>query len=261
MHRTLEEIIKTTQRRTAHLQEQSMWHVDDRSLKASIEQARKKRHVPIISEVKPASPTRGFRDVAPPDAVRIAREMEQAGACGISVLTEPDHFHGSIENLRAVRENIALPVLRKDFIIHRAQIAEVEADLVLLIAGILGRRLKSFIKTVMDAGAKPLVEIHTKDEAEAVLSSDAEIIGVNNRDLNTFDINLDTTRQLAPLLREERPDAVIISESGVATPGDALSMLHSGADAILVGSAIMEGDIYQNTWKLVHAEEIGESDD
>jgi indole-3-glycerol phosphate synthase len=255
MHKILQEIIQSTGKRAKQLQTLSLT-VEDRSLKTSITSKQKKRYVPVISEVKPASPTRNFRETTPSDAARIAGEMERAGACAISVLTEPDYFHGSIENLQAVRDKVSLPVLRKDFIINKNQITEVEADLMLLIAGIIGSELKEFIDAVQDIGAQPLVEVHTKEEADFVLSTDAEIIGINNRDLNTFEVNLSTTEQLAPIIRRERPDAIIISESGVNTTQDALLMINSGADAILVGSAIMEGDIYQNTYKLVHSRGI-----
>jgi indole-3-glycerol phosphate synthase len=255
MHRILQEIIQSAEKRATHLQPRTL-KLEGRSLRASIKHAQKKAHIPIIAEVKPASPTRRFKEITHVDAALIAGEMERAGACAVSVLTEPDFFHGSVENLKAVRWSVEIPVLRKDFIIDKNQVTEVEADLMLLIAGILRERLGEFVKAVGEVGAQPLVEVHTVEELELALSTDADIIGVNNRNLNSFEINLNTTEQLAPMIRRERPDAIIISESGMKTPEDALRMMEY-ADAILVGSAIMEGDIYQNTYKLVHARGIG----
>ena len=252
MHRILEEIINSAEIRAESLEFQPL-RVHARSIRESIENARRRGEIPIISEVKPASPTRTFRDLTPSDAADIAGVMERAGACGISVLTEPDHFHGSIENLKAVRESVSLPVLRKDFIVRETQIVESEADMMLLIAGVLSERLAEFIGLVEDLGAEPLVEVHTQAEAERVLAGDADLIGINNRDLETMEVDLRVTETLAPMIRRERPDAVIIAESGVRTPADVLRMIESSADAVLVGGAIMEGEIYKNTERLVHA--------
>ncbi|CAD6493178.1 MAG: Indole-3-glycerol phosphate synthase [Candidatus Argoarchaeum ethanivorans] len=252
MHKILEDIICSSQKRARHLQPEP-FTINAKSLKKSIEKAQESELVPIISEVKPASPTQNFKKITPVYAAQIAGEMERAGACAISVLTEPNYFHGSIENLKSVREQVNLPVLRKDFIVSKNQITEVETDMVLLIAGVLHKQLNKFITEVEKTGAIPIVEVHSPEELEEVLSTDAQIIGINNRNLNTFEIDLEAVKQIAPMIRKERADAIIIAESGVRTPEDALQMIESGADAILVGSAIMEGNAYTNTYKLVHA--------
>jgi len=256
MHRILEEIIESSEIRAESLEFRFLT-VHARSIRESIGNARMRGDIPIISEVKPSSPTRTFREITPSDAADIARVMERAGACGVSVLTEPDYFHGKIENLEAVRESVSLPVLRKDFIVREPQIVESEADMMLLIAGILSEKLGGFIRLVVDVGAEPLVEVHTLAEAERVLATDADLIGINNRDLETMEIDLGVTEALAPIIRGERPDAVIIAESGVRTPADVLRMIESGADAVLVGGMIMEGEIYKNTERLVHAGDVG----
>jgi len=255
MHQILEEIIKFAEIRAENLKLRSLT-VRARSIRESIENTQKLGNVPIISEVKPASPTKTFRDLMPSDAADIARVMERAGACGVSVLTEPDYFLGSIENLESVRTSVSVPVLRKDFIVRENQIVESEADMMLLIAGILSERLGGFIRMVEDVGAHALVEVHTLAEAERVLSSDADLIGINNRDLESMEIDLGITEALAPMVRRERPDAIIIAESGVRGPEDVLRMIKSGAYAVLVGRMIMEGEIYRNTHRLVHAGEL-----
>ena len=255
MHRILEEIINSAEIRAENLKLRSLT-IHARSIRKSIENTQRLGKIPIISEVKPASPAKTFRDLTPSDAADIARVMERAGACGVSVLTEPDHFHGSLENLKAVRDCVSVPVLRKDFIVQENQIMESEADMMLLIAGILSERLGMFIGVVEDVGAQPLVEVHTLAEAKRVLSSDADLIGINNRDLETMEIDLGITEALAPMIRRERPDAIIIAESGIRGPEDVLRMIKSGADTVLVGGMIMEGEIYMNTHRLVHAGEL-----
>ena len=255
MHKILEDIICSSKERARYIQPEP-FTIRAKSLKESIKKAQENGLVPIISEVKPASPTHNFKKITPVHAAQIAGEMERAGACAISVLTEPNYFHGSIENLKSVREQVSLPVLRKDFIVNKNQIIEVETDLVLLIAGVLHKQLDKFIMEVEKTGAEAIIEVHTPEELEDVLSTDAQIIGINNRNLSTFEIDLETVKQIAPIIRKERPDAIIIAESGVRTPEDTLQMIESGADAILIGSAIMEGDTYTNTYKLVHAGRI-----
>jgi indole-3-glycerol phosphate synthase len=223
--------------------------LSSRDILEIIDSRKRQNLIPVIAEVKPSSPSRFIRDVTPDDAAEIAVQMEKGGAAAISVLTEPIFFKGSIENLTRVRGAVNIPVLRKDFIIDKAQIHEVRSDMLLLIAGVLGERLDSFVEETLSSGREPLVEIHNRIELENALSTGAKIIGINNRDLNTLKVDISTTEKLVPLIN----DRIIVSESGISTPEDAVRMLEAGADALLVGTSIMQGKVYEKTYELVHA--------
>ena len=249
MHHIIDEILESTKKRISPPANNQKRKIIPRNVSERIKAIQRQKRIPVIAEVKPSSPTRFLRDVTPPDAVRIAAQMEAGGAAAISVLTEPQFFKGSIENLKSIRRAVGIPVLRKDFIIDKAQVHEVESDLLLLIAGVLGEKLDDFVDEAISYGRQPLVEVHNKEELEIALSTDASIIGINNRDLNTLKVDISTTEKLAPLIS----DRTIISESGVSTPEDALRMIDAGADAVLVGTSIMQGDVYDKTYELVHA--------
>ena len=253
MNRIIEDIISATKIRVDKLSGGTAQTISTRSLLRSIQNAKNLQYIPVIAEVKPASPTTHNREVNPADAAQIARTMEKAGACAISVLTEPDFFHGSLENLEYVRQAVSIPVLRKDFIIDERQLYETESDLILLISGILGDMLPEFIELAKERGLQPLVEVHDHTELMAALETDADIIGINNRNLKTMEIDLSTTVELAPIIREQMNNTTIISESGILTPQDAVRVIRAGADAVLVGTSIMKGDIYKNTRLLVEA--------
>lgn len=254
MHTIINDIIFSTKNRIKDIKDIDPGKVfNTRSLAKSICSVHDMHGIPVIAEVKPASPTTHNRDVSPFEAAQLALTMENAGAAAISVLTEPDYFRGSLENLEHVRRSVNIPVLRKDFIIDEKQLYEAESDLVLLIAGILNDRLPAFIDLAKRRGLQPLVEVHNLAECMAALNSEARIIGINNRNLRTMQIDLATTEELAPIIREYDPDIIIISESGISTPRDAVRMVQAGADAILVGTSIMKGDIYHNTRLLVKA--------
>ncbi|NJD76207.1 MAG: indole-3-glycerol-phosphate synthase [Candidatus Methanoperedens sp.] len=247
MHQKINEILESTKKRIpAFRKRPNFSHRDFHDL---IKLRKQKRLIPVIAEVKPSSPTRFIRNVTPKEATEIARQMESGGAAAISVLTEPQFFKGSIENLEAVRQGVKLPVLRKDFIIDKAQIHEADSDMILLIAGILGEKLDSFVDEAMSSNREPLVEVHNKKELENALSTSTRIIGINNRDLNTLKVDISTTEKLAPLIS----DRIIISESGISAPQDAARMINAGADVVLVGTSIMEGNIFEKTYELVHA--------
>ncbi|WP_445476065.1 indole-3-glycerol-phosphate synthase [Methanococcoides methylutens] len=265
MHSAIHEIINSTENRVKELYENK----DNRTpiessapnteeIISSILSKKQKGKVPIISEVKPASPSMKIRDIDPTEAKRIAMEMERAGAVAISVLTEPEFFDGSIDNLTAVRKNISLPVLRKDFIIDKIQFDEVKSDLVLLIAGILNERLEEFIQHARSKGFEPLVEVHNREELLNALDASARIIGINNRNLTTMQVDIATTEELIPIIKEHDSrngtEHLIISESGVHTADDARRMMSAGADAILIGTSIVKNDdIYSKTKELVDA--------
>jgi len=190
----------------------------------------------VISEIKRASPSAGF--ISDADPAEWAARYEVEGASCLSVLTEPDRFKGSLEDLDAARDRVALPVIRKDFTVDEAQVLEAgtRADAVLLIAAIFdAATLARYISLAVELGLTPLVEVHDEAEADLALESGAQIIGVNNRDLRDFTVNLATTERLAPRLA----GATLVAESGVKTPEDGRRLRDSGADAVLVGEAAM----------------------
>ena len=226
--------------------------VEPRSLPAAIAAAEADGRVPVIAEVKPTSPTTdGERD---DDPVDLARGRVEGGAAALSVLTEPAHFGGSPEALRRVREAVEVPVLRKDFVLRADQLDVVEADLVLLIARFVDD-LEGLVAATRDRGVQPLVEVHDSDELEAALEAGAEIVGVNNRDLARLEVDLETFEAVSP---HAPNDVTLIAESGVSSPADVRRMREAGADALLVGSAIMdhgagETDVTANTERLTRA--------
>lgn len=265
MHSAIHEIISSTEKRVKRLYEIKSDNTpldsstpNSQKIIDSILSKKQKGKAPIISEVKPASPSMKIRNITPEDAKRIAEEMEKAGAVAISVLTEPEFFDGSIDNLMAVRENISLPVLRKDFIIDKIQFDEVKSDLILLIAGLLNEKLEEFIRHARSKGFEPLVEVHNKEELFNALETSARIIGINNRDLTTLEVDISTTEELIPLIKEHDrrsgTEHLIISESGVHNADDVRRMISAGADAILIGTSIVKNDdIYSKTKELVDA--------
>ncbi len=190
----------------------------------------------VIAEIKRASPSVGFISDADPD--EWAARYEAEGASCLSVLTEPDRFKGSLEDLDAARDRATLPVLRKDFTVDEAQVLEAgtRADAVLLIAALFdSASLARYISLAVELGLTPLVEIHDEAEADLALESGAQVIGVNNRDLRDFTVDLATTEKLAARLA----GATLVAESGVKAPEDARRLRDAGADAVLVGEAAM----------------------
>lgn len=170
--------------------------VDSRPFPDAVAATADAGRVPVIAEVKPTSPTTdGVRD---DDPVELAREMVGGGATALSVLTEPEHFGGSTESLRRIREAVDVPVLRKDFILREEQLDAVESDLILLIARFVGEDLPDLVAAARNRGFQPLVEVHTREELTAALAAGADIIGVNNRDLGKLEVDLGTFEELAP---------------------------------------------------------------
>ena len=223
--------------------------VDARSFPDAVAAAESEGRVPVVAEVKPTSPTTD--GVVDHDPVALAREMVAGGATALSVLTEPDHFGGSPESLQRVRESVDVPVLRKDFLLSEAQLDVVESDLVLLIARFLGDDLAGMIEAAEARGFQTLVEVHSREELRGALDAGASIVGVNNRDLARLEIDLGTFERVAP---DAPDDVTLLAESGITTPDDARRMRRAGADALLIGSAIMDGDVRRNTEGFVHSE-------
>ena len=193
----------------------------------------------VIAEVKRRSPSKG--DIAPGlDAVAQARAYQAAGADAISVLTEPTRFGGSLDDLRAVAAAVDLPVLRKDFVVDRGQVweaAEAGAAAVLLIVAILSdERLHDLLLECLDCGLDPLVEVHDLEEARRACRAGCTLVGINNRDLVTLEVDIATTEYLAPALG---PCMFPVSESGISTPADACRVALAGARALLVGEALV----------------------
>jgi indole-3-glycerol phosphate synthase len=233
--------------------------VAPRSFPDAVAAAEAEGRVPVVAEVKPTSPTTaGERD---DDPVELARRMVAGGAAALSVLTEPEHFGGSTDRLERIREAVDVPVLRKDFIVREAQLDAVAADLILLIARFLDEPGTESLPALYDAaearGFQPLVEVHTRSELERALEVGAEIIGINNRDLAELVVDLGTFDRLAPDVPD---DVTLIAESGIATVGDRRRMREAGADALLIGTAIMDGDVQANTERLTTATDATATD-
>ncbi|MCL2066211.1 MAG: indole-3-glycerol phosphate synthase TrpC [Treponema sp.] len=193
----------------------------------------------FICEVKKASPSKGIIAADFP-WLEIAREYEAAGVAAISVLTEPDYFLGSEQYLREIAKAVSVPTLRKDFIIDSYQIYETKllgAQAVLLICALLDTEtLASFISTAAELELSALVEIHTQAEAEQALEAGAGIIGINNRDLKTFNVDIDASTRL----RECIPAyCLTVAESGIKSPEDVRFLSSLGFDAVLIGESLM----------------------
>jgi indole-3-glycerol phosphate synthase len=214
----------------------------------------------LIAEIKKASPSAGV--IAPNfDAIRIARDCEAAGANALSVLTDEKFFQGCIEYLQRIRDAVRLPILRKDFIIDELQIYESVArgaDAILIIVAILdAAQLKDFSALAKQLRIAALVEVHHELELDRALAAGAEIIGINNRDLRDFSVDLATTERLSQLIRRRGvhaptgrgedaaptlPAPILVAESGINARADVERVRQAGADAILVGESLMRSD-------------------
>ena len=193
----------------------------------------------ILAELKPASPSRGvLRDPFHP--VELARTLEAAGAAVLSVLTEEEFFRGSLKNLRDARKSIKLPVLRKDFIFDPWQVWETRANdadsFLLIVAALNDELLRDLIALGRELRMEPLVEVHTAAELDRALGAEARIIGVNNRDLKTLDLRVDTSFELIERIPEV---CIAVSESGLRTHDDLAKLHNAGFDAFLIGESLM----------------------
>ncbi|HLG15818.1 MAG TPA: indole-3-glycerol phosphate synthase TrpC [Blastocatellia bacterium] len=242
----LDRIVDAKLRRISEAKLSSRFSPDTRTERRSLQSFRqalsRTGKTNIVAEIKHRSPSRGvIRDDF--DPVAIAGSYAAGGAAALSVLTEEDFFGGSLDHLRAVRDSISLPLLRKDFIFDEWQLAEsadAGADAVLLIAAILDERLlAALISEATRLGLGALVEVHTKDEMLRAIGAGAQIIGVNNRDLTTFAVSLKTSFELAPLAP---PGALLVSESGISTGEDIRQLKAAGFQAFLVGEHLMRAD-------------------
>jgi indole-3-glycerol phosphate synthase len=195
----------------------------------------KKKDKAIIAEIKPRSPREGDL-IGNRDILTLASEYEEGGATALSVITSP-HFGGKVENVSKVKRSVSVPVLYKDFVVDEYQVWEgfgYGADAVLLIESI--SPVAKLLDLVDDLGLEAVVECHSAEEIEKAINAGAKLIGINNRNLRTLTVDLETTAKLAEYVPEDR---IMISESGVKTPADARYLFECGADALLIGTALM----------------------
>ena len=227
--------------RAAELDREARERTDFRDFRSALHRDDEK--LAVIAEIKKASPSAGV--IAKSfDPVEIAKNYERAGANAISVLTDSKFFQGSLEHLKNVRNAVSLPLLRKDFIWDRAQIAESAANgadaILLIVAALTQDQLVRLLKGAKEFRLDALVEVHSVDELQRALEAGAEIVGINNRNLATFDVDLAVTEKLC---REVPDEIVLVSESGIKTPQDIARMKACGVDAVLVGEALMRREI------------------
>ena len=212
-----------------------------RSLEAAL--TRDEERLGVLAEVKRASPSAGTIKEENFDPVAIAKAYQSAGASAISVLTDEKYFRGHLSYMSNVAKEVDVPVLRKDFVVHKAQIAEAVvagADAILLI--VAGLTQEDFVELLEEAFAlqmEVLVEVHDREELERALETDARIIGINNRNLKTMEVDIATSEELSEDVPE---DVVLISESGIKTTDDAARVAAVGSDAILVGESLMRSE-------------------
>jgi indole-3-glycerol phosphate synthase len=230
---------------TGELRRQALAREDFRSFRDALDLG--PDQLALIAEVKRASPSAG-QIAGIFDPVEIASAYQAAGAHAVSVLTDRKYFQGDLSHLRAVRAAIGLPVLRKDFVVHEAQIYEAAcagADAVLLIVAALSQEeLVRLYDIARGVQLDVLVEVHTMEELDRALATDAQIIGINNRNLATFQVDLQTTE----VLSEEVPDGLIlVSESGIKSSDDTRRLVDWGVNAILVGETLMRSTDVEGT--------------
>jgi indole-3-glycerol phosphate synthase len=205
------------------------------------------QHVPVIAEIKGASPSKGVirQDF---EAEKVALAMARGGATGISILTEPKHFNGSLSNFTKVRKAVKLPLLMKDIVISPMQLdvaARIGANVVLLIQALYDRGygelgIPEMIEEAHSRGLEVLLEVHDEGEFQRALESDLDLVGINNRDLGTLEVDLNVTKRI---LRSKGVDGkIVVSESGIYTVADVRFLSGCSAKAFLIGSAIMSAD-------------------
>jgi indole-3-glycerol phosphate synthase len=214
--------------------------------------ARRAGNIRVIAECKKGSPSRGVirADFRPAD---LARAYAAAGASAISVLTDGPFFQGSLEDLAAVRAAVELPILRKDFHVAPYQLWEARAAgadaLLLIVAALSAEALSALLSLSRELGLAALVEVHDADDLQAALDAGATLVGVNNRDLRTFAVSLETTFRL---LDRVPADVVLVSESGIGAPAEVARLAAAGADAILVGEGLLRhADVGQALHRLL----------
>ena len=249
----LSEILKLKRRRVAQArQNYQPPPIEIRRAPCLLQQAlRDQDRINIIAEIKRASPSKGIINDKI-NVAEIARRYQRGGACAISVLTEEDRFAGSLEDLQTARAAVDLPILRKDFIFDEFQIEEAKnagADVILLIAAMIDDQdLAKLYKFADDLKLDVLVEVHTREELERTKKLDAKIIGINNRDLHSFKVSLDVSREL---IKFAPPNALLICESGISTKDEIIELHERGFSGFLIGETLMRsGNMAEELKKL-----------
>lgn len=245
----LDQIIEVKKTELEQLRGLPIINDGERKKRSFIEKINQANEMNIIAEFKRASPSKG--DINPNlNPVEQAQKYAQFGADAISVLTDSSFFKGSFADLQAVREAIDLPILCKDFIIDKVQIDMAKfagADLILLIAAALeGSKLVELYQYAQSQNLEVLVEIHDEEDLAKAILAKAQLIGINNRNLKTFEVSLETTENLAPFVTET--GAALISESGIKTVNDVSRVVAAGARGILVGETFMTSDNLEGTF-------------
>jgi indole-3-glycerol phosphate synthase len=243
MHSVLKRIIAQKEKEVAALKASSGFFLKPNGTIKSLAQSLAQAHS-LIAEIKRASPAKGaLSSIVDPAA--LASVYQQAGASGISVLTDNLFFNGSLDDLFLVSsalQNTSCPILRKEFIIDRIQIDQAlhfGADAILLIVAVLGEKTQSFIDHAHSLGLEVLLEIHTLDELQLALKTNAKIIGINNRNLNSLEVSLETSFNL---IKNIPNDIVTVSESGIHSAQTAHQLYDAGFNALLVGEALVRSD-------------------
>jgi indole-3-glycerol phosphate synthase len=233
--------VKQLRSRAAELEQQARARNDFRDFRSALQQSDGK--LAVIAEVKKASPSAGVI-ASSFDPVEIAKNYERGGANAISVLTDTKFFQGKLQDLADVRRAVSVPFLRKDFILDEIQIAESAANgadaILLIVAALEQGQLIDLLQATARYRLDALVEVHTGEELNRALDAGAKTIGINNRNLATFDVDLAVTEELC---REVPDEIVLVSESGIKTPQDVARVKACGGDAILVGEALMRREI------------------
>ena len=256
MHQKLREILEAKRKEVARLKDVTLWGMDSelptlRDFNAAISMPGR---INLIAEIKFASPSAGLIR-GETDPCSIGRIYEDAGAAAISLLTDKEFFHGDLYNLPLLKKSVSVPILRKDFIIDEIQVREsyyYGADAILLIARILTvEQLKDMIDLCREMKLTPLTEVHDMEDLDKAIECGADVIGINNRDLDTFEVDTNTTFSLAPMVPE---DCIVVGESGINSAGDILRLKGTGINAVLVGSALMKSDdLARTTREMVNA--------
>ena len=216
---------------------ESLINIEQREIR-DFGRALNKNGLSIIAEVKKASPSKGLIDPNF-DPIKTALNYEKYGVDAISVLTEKKYFLGDDKNIGLVKENTSMPILRKDFIIDKYQIYQshyLHADAILLIAAILKDKLKSYFELATSLGLHCLVEVHNSIEIELALDCDSKIIGINNRDLSNFNVDIHTTEKLMKYIPKNK---IVVSESGISSISDVKYLKSIGTNAVLIGESFM----------------------
>lgn len=240
----LDEIIIEKKKEVEQLLNQTFDQVAiDKKVKPFQQIVKDKSTMSVIAEIKRASPSKGMINQNV-DPIKQAKIYAENGASAISVLTDTPFFKGSLDDLRAVREIVDIPILCKDFIIDTIQIDRAKAagaNIILLIAAALNESdLKNLYEYALKHDLEVLCEVHNEEEMERILNLSAKIIGINNRDLKTFHVDLDTTARLASMVTD--PETILISESGIQTKEDVETVAKAGAKSILVGETLMRAN-------------------